>query len=275
MADTCCQAGKETFRLVRKCVDEIVTATTDEICAAIKDIFDDTRSIAEPAGALAVAGLKKYVTENGIEGQTLVAIDSGANVNFDRLRHIAERSEVGEKREAIFAVTIPERAGSFKTFCNAIGKRSITEFNYRYADQTDANIFVGVQLQEGDAERLAIVSTLEELGYPVVDMTDNEMAKVHVRHMVGGCALGIDDEVVYCFEFPERPGALLRFLQTLGQRWNISLFHYRNHGAAYGRVMVGLQVPSKERKLADEFLDELGYSYTKGADNEAYKAFLN
>ena len=269
------QAGKETFRLVRKCVDEIVTATTDEICAAIKDIFDDTRSIAEPAGALAIAGLKKYVTENGIEGQTLVAIDSGANVNFDRLRHIAERSEVGEKREAIFAVTIPERAGSFKTFCNAIGKRSITEFNYRYADQTDANIFVGVQLQEGDAERLAIVSTLEELGYPVVDMTDNEMAKVHVRHMVGGCALGIDDEVVYCFEFPERPGALLRFLQTLGQRWNISLFHYRNHGAAYGRVMVGLQVPSKERKLADEFLDELGYSYTKGADNEAYKAFLN
>jgi threonine dehydratase len=268
------QAGKETFRLVKTCVDEIITATTDEICAAIKDIFDDTRSIAEPAGALALAGLKKYVQENEIKGQTLVAIDSGANVNFDRLRHISERSEMGEKREGIFAVTIPERPGSFKTFCNAIGKRSITEFNYRYADQDEANIFVGVQLKNGDAERLAIVEMLKKLKYPIVDLTDNEMAKVHIRHMVGGSSPNIKNEVVYCFVFPERPGALLQFLQKLGQRWNISLFHYRNHGAAYGRAMVGLQVPPKERKLADEFLDELGYTYTKDRDNQAYKIFL-
>ncbi len=269
------QAGKETFRIVRTCVDEIVTSTTDEICAAIKDIFDDTRSIAEPAGALAVAGLKKYIEQKGVRGQTLIAIDSGSNVNFDRLRHISERSEMGEKREAIFAVTIPERPGSFKTFCKAIGRRSITEFNYRFADKDEANIFVGVQLKDGDAERLAIVEMLKKLDYPIVDMTDNEMAKVHVRHMVGGFAPGVKNEVIYCFVFPERPGALLQFLQKLGQRWNISLFHYRNHGAAYGRAMVGLQVPPKERKQADEFLNDLGYTFTKGDDNSAYQIFLN
>lgn len=268
------QAGKETFKVVRECVDGMITVSTDEICAAIKDIFNDTRSIAEPAGALAVAGLKKYVDESGVKDQTLLAIDSGANVNFDRLRHIAERAELGEKGEAILAVTIPEKPGSFKKFCAALGKRNITEFNYRYADDTDAHVFVGVQLREGDAERREIIDGLIAQEYPVVDMTDNEMAKLHVRHLMGGHAPATDNEVIFRFEFPERPGALMKFLQTLGQRWNISLFHYRNHGAAYGRVMVGFQVDAKEKKLAHEFFKKIGYPYKEETDNPAYQKFL-
>lgn len=268
------QAGKETFKIIRECADGILTVSTDEICAAIKDIFNDTRSIAEPAGALAVAGLKKYVEESGVRDQTLLAIDSGANVNFDRLRHIAERAELGEKGEAILAVTIPEKPGSFKQFCAALGKRNITEFNYRYADDTDAHVFVGVQLREGDAERKEIIDGLIESEYPVVDMTDNEMAKLHVRHQMGGHAPKGKNEVIFRFEFPERPGALMKFLQTLGQRWNISLFHYRNHGAAYGRVMVGFQVDAKEKKLAAEFFDKIGYPYKEETDNPAYQVFL-
>jgi len=268
------QAGKETFKIIRECVDEIITVSTDEICAAVKDIFNDTRSIAEPAGALATAGLKKYVERSGIKDQTLLSIDSGANVNFDRLRHIAERAELGEKGEAILAVTISEKPGSFKKFCGALGKRNITEFNYRYADDADAHIFVGVQLREGDAERREIIDTLVEKGYPVTDMTDNEMAKLHVRHLMGGHAPTGADEVIFRFEFPERPGALMKFLQTLGQRWNISLFHYRNHGAAYGRVMVGFQINKGEKKLANEFFDKIGYPYQDETDNPAYQTFL-
>lgn len=268
------QAGEETFKIIRECVDEIITVTTDEICAAVKDIFNDTRSIAEPAGALATAGIKKYIAREGISGQTLLSIDSGANVNFDRLRHIAERAELGEKGEAILGVTISEKPGSFKVFCEALGKRNITEFNYRYADDVDAHIFVGVQLREGDKELREIITGLTEKEYPVTDMTDNEMAKLHVRHLMGGHAPAGDDEVIFRFEFPERPGALMKFLQTLGQRWNISLFHYRNHGAAYGRVMVGFQVAKGERKLANEFFDKIGYPYKEETDNPAYKIFL-
>lgn len=269
------QAGKETFRIVKECVDEIVTVNTDEICGAIKDVFDDTRSIAEPAGALAVAGLKKYIETKRIRGKTLLAIDSGANVNFDRLRHISERSELGEKREAIIAATIPEEPGSFKKFCGDLGKRNITEFNYRYADEREAQVFVGVQLSDGDRERKKLVAELRRLKYAVVDLTDNEMAKLHIRHLVGGRAPEAQNEVVFRFEFPERPGALMKFLQTLGQLWNISLFHYRNHGAAYGRVMVGLQVPEQEKKLAEAYFKKIGYPFSDESDNQAYQIFLS
>ena len=253
-----------------------MTATTDEICAAIKDIFDDTRSIAEPAGALALAGLKKYVEENDCSGQTLLAIDSGANTNFDRLRYIAERTEIGEQREAILSVTIPERAGSFKKFCAALGRRNITEFNYRYSDDRDAQIFVGVSVAAGGGDRNELVAALQQLDYPVADFTDNEMAKLHIRHMVGGHRpAAIENELLYRFEFPERPGALMNFLTKLGNRWNISLFHYRNHGAAYGRVLVGLQATKAERKEIEAFLDQLAYPYNEESDNPAYKLFLS
>ncbi len=268
------QAGKETFRIVREYVDEIITVSTDEICAAIMDIFEDTRSIAEPAGALAVAGLKKHIGQQNIKNKTLVAIDSGANVNFDRLRHISERAELGEKREAIIAVTIPEQPGSFKDFCSALGKRNITEFNYRYAAKSDAKVFVGVQLSTGEPERDELLKQLHDSGYTALDMTGNELAKLHVRHLVGGPAPKVHCEVIFRFEFPERPGALMKFLQTLGQRWNISLFHYRNHGAAYGRVMVGLQVPDHELDKAKGYLDKLGYPYVEETDNPAYQLFL-
>lgn len=268
------QVGKETFRLAKQCVDDVLTVSTDEICAAIKDIFDDTRSIAEPAGALAVAGLKKYVKQKKISGKTLVAINSGANMNFDRLRHVSERAEIGEQREALFAVTIPERPGSFKTFCQTIGKRGITEFNYRYSDADDAQVFAGVQLRDGLNERHELIKKLKAKKYPVLDMTDNEMAKMHVRHLVGGHA-AIDDEVLYRFEFPERPGALLDFLTQIGTRWNISLFHYRNHGAAFGRVLVGLQIPKAERKQLRQYLDTLAYPYWEETDNPAYQLFLS
>lgn len=268
------QVGKEPFRLARHCVDEVICVTTDEICAAIMDIFDDTRSIAEPAGALAVAGLKRYVERDGISGQNLVAINSGANMNFDRLRHVAERAELGERREALLAVTIPERPGSFRTFCEALGNRGITEFNYRYSDRSEAHVFAGVQLQGGDEERHELLASLRAENYPVVDMTDNEMAKLHIRYMVGGHAAQVEHELLYRFEFPERPGALLRFLTHMGQGWNISLFHYRNHGADYGRVLVGIQVPPDDMSRFNAFLADVGYRYWDEQQNPAYGLFL-
>ncbi|HKJ08579.1 MAG TPA: threonine ammonia-lyase, biosynthetic, partial [Gammaproteobacteria bacterium] len=261
-------------RIAREHVDEVVLVSSDAICAAIKDIFDDTRSIVEPAGALAVAGVKAYVARTGIREQDMVAINSGANINFDRLRHVAERAELGERREALLAVTIPEQPGSFRRFCQALGRRSITEFNYRYSDAAQAHVFAGVELDDGDVEREGLMKELQALEYPVLDITDNEMAKLHVRHMVGGHAPGVEDEILYRFEFPERPGALLRFLTKMGGRWNISLFHYRNHGAAYGRVLVGIQVSPGERKRFREFLDALGYQYWDETGNPAYGLFL-
>ena len=268
------QAGKEPYRLARKFVDEIMLVSTDEICAATKDIFDDTRAMVEPAGALAVAAMKKYVEREGVTNECLIAINSGANINFDRLRHVAERAEIGERREALLAVTIPEKPGSFLKFCRTLGKRGITEFNYRYADANDAQVFAGVQLSGGDEEREELLDTLRRQDYAVVDMTDNEMAKTHIRFMVGGHASGIEDEVLYRFEFPERPGALLKFLSSMGKRWNISLFHYRNHGAAYGRVLVGIQVPPADRKGLHTSLDDLGYTWFEELDNPAYTLFL-
>ncbi|MBK5006601.1 biosynthetic [Pseudomonas sp. S60] len=268
------QIGQHTFDICRHHVDEVVTVSTDEICAAIKDIYDDTRSITEPAGALGVAGIKRYVEMYGVTGHTLVAIDSGANVNFDRLRHVAERAELGEKREAIIAVTIPERPGSFKAFCEAIGKRQITEFNYRKHTSDEAHIFVGVQTHPENDPRAALVQQLVDQGFPVTDLTDNELAKLHIRHMVGGHSAGASDEMVLRFEFPERPGALFNFLDKLGGRWNISMFHYRNHGAADGRVVAGLQVPEEERHLVPAALAKIGYPYWDETENPAYKLFL-
>jgi len=268
------QVGKEPWRIARQHVDEVILVSTDEICAATKDIFDDTRAMVEPAGALAVAAIKKYVARDALQGETLVAINSGANINFDRLRHVAERAELGERREALLAVTIPEQPGSFLRFCKTLGKRGITEFNYRYADASEAQVFAGVQLAGDDDERQAIIDMLRSEGYPVVDMTDNEMAKTHIRFMVGGHARGIAHEVLYRFEFPERPGALLKFLSSMGKGWNISLFHYRNHGAAYGRVLVGIQVPPEDKKRFRASLDDLGYMYFEEQDNPAYSLFL-
>ncbi len=269
------QVGVETFRIARKCVDEVLLVSTDEICAAIKDIYEDTRSIAEPAGALSVAGLKRYVERERIVDATLVAVDGGANVNFDRLRHIAERAELGERREALLAVTIPERPGSLREFCHAIGARSITEFNYRFADKGDAHIFVGVELRDVESDKKALIEGLTGRGYPVVDMTDNEMAKIHVRYMVGGRSGGAGGELLYRLNFPERPGALLRFLTHMGEHWNISLFHYRNHGADYGRVLIGVQVPDDESAAFQSFLAEIGYDYAEETGNPAYELFLS
>ena len=268
------QIGQYTFDICKDYVDEVITVSTDEICAAIKDIYDDTRSITEPAGALGVAGIKKYVETRNVTGQTLVAIDSGANVNFDRLRHVAERAELGEGREAIIAVTIPEKPGSFKAFCEAVGKRQITEFNYRYHTGREAHIFVGVQTHPENDPRSALIASLTGKGFPVLDLTENELAKLHIRHMVGGHAAKVSDEVVFRFEFPERPGALFNFLNKLGGRWNISMFHYRNHGAADGRVVAGLQVPADERHLVSAALEAIGYPYWDESDNPAYKLFL-
>jgi threonine dehydratase len=265
--------GEETFRVARETVDEMVLVSSDEICAAIRDIFDDTRGIAEPAGALAVAGLKRYVHEKAIVDQSLIAIESGANVNFDRLRHIAERAELGERREALLAVEIPERPGSFLSFCRALGRRQITEFNYRFADRERAQVFVGVELGGGDQERAELIARLEAKGLRVIDMTTNETAKLHIRFMVGGHAPGLENEQLIRFEFPERPGALLDFLSGLGKSWNISLFHYRNHGAAYGRVLMGIQAPAAERPVLFKQLDDLGYRYWEETDNPAYQLF--
>jgi threonine dehydratase len=268
------RVGTETFRICRELLDGMILVTTDEICAAIQDIFEDTRSIMEPAGALAVAGLKRYVAAGGVRDQTLVAINSGANVNFDRLRHIAERAAVGEEREALLAVEIPEVPGSFLRFCETIGRRSVTEFNYRFGDAARARIFVGVELRGGAPERRRIVADLTKAGYPVLDMSDDEMAKLHVRHMVGGLAAGLRDERLCRFEFPERPGALLDFLKAIGTRWNISLFHYRNHGSDYGRVLAGVQVPAAELGDFHAHLAELGYPWWDETANPAYRMFL-
>jgi len=268
------RVGTETFRLARLHVDEMVLATTDETCAAIQAIFEDTRSIAEPAGAIAVAGMRKWVERNGARGLNLVTINSGANMNFDRLRHVAERADLGAAREALFAVEIPERPGSFLRFCARLGRRSVTEFNYRYQDAVRAQIFVGVALGGGREERESLAAEIRAAGFAVVDMSDDEMAKLHVRYMVGGRAAGLADELLFRFEFPERPGALLRFLQAVGTRWNISLFHYRNHGSDYGRVLAGIQVPPPERGEFMAHLDELGFDFHEETDNPAYRMFL-
>lgn len=267
------QIGEETFRLLRELVDEVITVTTDEICAAIKDVYNDTRAICEPSGALGTAGLKKYVETYGVENQTLLSVQCGANIDFDRLRYISERTEIGEKREAVLAVTIDEKPGSFQLFCSALGRHGISEFNYRYSDAQQAHIFVGAQVSS-DEDRFQLVSELQSKGYEVADLTENEMAKLHIRHMVGGRAQQVTEEQVFRFEFPERPGALLGFLEQLGGRFNISMFHYRNHGSAFGRVLVGLQVPQQDRCELREFLDSLGFSYAEETDNPAYQFFL-
>jgi threonine dehydratase len=268
------RVGEETFRLARQYVDDVVLVSTDQICAAIQDIFEDTRAIAEPAGALAVAGIKSYVAREDLRDATLIAVQSGANMNFDRLRHVAERGDIGAQREALMAVEIPERPGSFLKFCEVLGSRNVTEFNYRYESAERAQIFVGLALSQGREEREAVLRSIADAGYPVVDMTDNEMAKLHVRYMVGGHARGIANELLFRFEFPERPGALLKFLRAVGSRWNISLFHYRNHGSDYGRVLAGIQVPSKERPELATHLEDLRYAFVEETNNPAYKVFL-
>jgi threonine dehydratase len=274
------RVGAETFRLCRALIDGVIRVDTDEICAAIKDVFEDTRTILEPAGALAIAGAKAYVERSGARGKKLVAIASGANTNFDRLRFVAERAEVGEHREAILAVTIPERPGSFKKFCAALGGRNITEFNYRIADTREAHVFVGIEVH-GRAETAKIVKSLKRHELKTLDLSDDEMAKLHLRHMVGGhapngvgTAKGVPGELLYRFEFPERPGALMRFLNSMRTDWNISLFHYRNQGADYGRVLVGMQVPRGEMRQFREFLATLGYPYVDESRNPAYRLFL-
>jgi threonine dehydratase len=269
------QIGQNTFKMIRPLVDDVITVSTDQICAAIKDTYDDTRAICEPAGAVSLAGLKNYVGEHGIEGKTLVAINCGANMNFDRLRHVSERAEIGEQREALLAVEIPERPGSFKQFCRLIGKRQITEFNYRYADSKTARVFAGIQLTKGDAEREQIIQHLEERGYRVEDMTENEVAKLHTRYMVGGHpGPGVDNELLFRFQFPEKPGALLSFLNEIGRNWNISLFHYRNHGSDYGRILMGIQVDKADHKEFRKFLNQLDFPHWEETDNKAYELFL-
>jgi threonine dehydratase len=276
------QVGEEPFRLARQFVDEMVLVDTDEICAAIKDVFEDTRVLLEPAGALAIAGVKAWVARRGVKGKTLVAVASGANTNFDRLRFVAEQAELGEHREAVLAVTIPERPGSFKKFCATLGARNITEFNYRIADSKDAHIFVGIEVHNRE-ETARIVRNLDRHGLRTLDLSDNEMAKAHVRHMVGGRAPWSGDaratraanELLYRFEFPERPGALVRFLDNMRSDWNISLFHYRNHGADYGKVLVGIQVPPHEMGEFRRFLARLGYPYAEETRNPAYRLFLD
>jgi len=268
------RVGDETFRLCQQYVDDIITVDTDHMCAAIQDIFEDTRSIVEPAGGLAVAGVKQYIADTGIRDRNLVAICCGANVNFDRLRHIAERAAIGEEKEMLLAVEIPEEPGSFRRFCEVLGRRAVTEFNYRYSDAARAHIFVGVELRRGRGERAELLGLLREAGYPVQDLSDNEMAKLHVRHMVGGRSAGVANERLFRFEFPERPGALLDFLNAIGTNWNISLFHYRNHGSDYGRVLAGIDVPQQDTAELEAHLAELGYAHWEESDNPAYRMFL-
>lgn len=267
------QVGEHTFALCQQYVDEMLVVDNDAICAAIKDVFEDTRSILEPAGALAIAGLKEYATREKLQGKTLIAIASGANMNFDRLRFVAERAEIGEKREAVLAVTIPERPGAFKRFCRLLGQRNITEFNYRYSNPNEAHIYVGVAVHD-PAETAKLVADLQAHELPTLDLTDNEVAKLHLRHLVGGHAPQAKNEVLFRFEFPEKPGALTKFLDTMGHNWNISLFHYRNHGADFGRVLVGMQVPPNEQTEFLAFLQALGYDYWDESENPAYKLFL-
>ena len=268
------RVGEEPFNICQRVCDEVILVNTDEICSAIQDIFEDTRSIVEPAGALSVAGIKKYVAREQVRGKRLVAVNCGANINFDRLRHVAERADLGGQREALFAVEIPEERGSFLRFCQALGQRSVTEFNYRYCSDAAARVFVGIGLSEGRKERDALLRELQGGGYDVIDMTDNEMAKLHVRFMVGGRAPGLSHERLLRFEFPERPGALLKFLQAIGGNWNISLFHYRNHGSDYGRVLAGVQVPPAESEDFLLHLRELKYNYSEETANPAYRMFL-
>ena len=269
------QIGKNTFGMLRHLIDDVITVSTDQICAAIKDTFEDTRAICEPAGAVSLAGLKKYVESQGLKKQTLIAINSGANMNFDRLRHVSERSELGEEREALLAVQIPEQPGSFKQFCKIIGKRQITEFNYRYADDNIARVFAGIQLTHGIAEKNDFIELLKSKNYPVVDMTDNEVAKLHTRYMVGGHPGGsVTNEVLFRFQFPEKPGALLNFLMKVGERWNISLFHYRNHGSNFGRILMGFQVDKDDHKAFRSFLSGLDIPHWDETDNSAYELFL-
>jgi threonine dehydratase len=267
------EVGKETFRLCRGLLDGVIRVSTDDICAAIKDVFEDTRAVLEPAGALAVAGVKAYCARGSARGRTLVAVASGANMNFDRLRFVSEEAELGEKREAVLAVTVPERPGSFRKFCAQVGARNITEFNYRYADAREAHVFVGVQVRDRK-ETARLVRRLRAMGLKTLDFTDNELAKLHVRHTVGGHAPAVDDEILYRFEFPERPGALMKFLAAMSRGWNISLFHYRNHGADYGRVLVGMQVPRRDQRKFRAFLARVGYPYRDETRNPAYKLFL-
>lgn len=269
------QVGKHTFAMLKNLADDAITVTTDQICAAIKDTFEDTRAICEPAGALSLAGLKKYADTHGLNGQTLIAINCGANMNFDRLRHVAERAEIGEDREALLAVQIPERPGSFKEFCQLIGKRSITEFNYRYSDHNQARVFAGIQLTKGNDEKNQVIEQLQTHGYSVVDMTQNEVAKLHTRYMVGGHpGGGVNNELLYRFQFPEKPAALLNFLMKMGKKWNISLFHYRNHGSNFGRILMGFQVEKADYKAFNVFLRSLNIPYWNETDNDAYQLFL-
>jgi threonine dehydratase len=267
------EVGEETFRLCQEYLDDIILVDTDDTCAAIKDVFEDTRSILEPAGALAIAGAKAYVEREQIEGQTLVAVACGANMNFDRLRFVAERAELGEHREAIFAVTIPETPGSLRKFGECMGRRSLTEFNYRIADEKIAHIFVGVQV-ENRADAAKMVETFEAQGLQTIDLTDDEFTKLHLRHMVGGRSPLAHNELLYRFEFPERPGALMKFVNSMSPNWNISVFHYRNNGSDYGRIVVGIQVPPNEMKEWQAFLDTLGYRYWDESQNPGYKLFL-
>jgi len=275
------QVGQHTFALARQVVDRMVTVDTDAICAAIKDVFEDTRSILEPAGALAVAGMKADVAQRGLQGRTLVAVACGANMNFDRLRFVAERTEIGEDREAMLAVEIPEEAGSLRRFCTLLGNRNLTEFSYRLADPSRAHIFVGVQTS-GSRDEAALIHDVRAAGFPCLDLSNNELAKLHLRHMVGGRmpasageAAGQGCELLYRFEFPERPGALMRFLSNMSRGWNISLFHYRNHGADYGRVLVGMEVPPAEQARFRTFLAEVGYPWVDETRNPAYRLFLS
>ncbi len=269
------RVGEETFRLAQKYVDEVLLVSTDEICAAIQDIFEDNRTIAEPAGALAVAGIKKYVAREDCRERTFISLNCGANMNFDRLRHVAERADIGAQREALFAVEIPEQPGSFLRFCRLLGRRGVTEFNYRYDDQKSARIFVGIALREGRREKEQLLQDFAADGYRVLDMSDNEMAKLHVRYMVGGHARGLANERLFRFEFPERPGALLRFLEAVGTQWNISLFHYRNHGSDYGRVLAGVQVTPEDAEEFARHLGELQYAYAEETKNPVYRMFLS
>jgi threonine dehydratase len=265
--------GKETFRLCQQVVDEIIIVDTDAICAAINDVFTDTRSILEPAGALALAGLKAYVEREKCKNQTLVAVACGANINFNRLRFVAERAEVGESKEAVFAVTIPEQRGSFKRFCELLGDRNVTEFNYRIADADKAHIFVGIATQKA-SDSATIAKSFTKSGFNTIDLTQDELAKSHLRHMVGGRSQLAKNELLYRFEFPEKPGALMKFLTSMAPNWNISLFHYRNHGADYGRILIGMQVPASDKKELKKFLAGLGYPHWDESDNPAYKLFL-
>ncbi len=267
------QAGEQPFRIAQQLVDEMICVTTDEICAAVKDIFDETRSIAEPAGALAVAGVKQYVAQNAIKNQCLIAINSGANTNFDRLRYMAERADLGEHKEALLAVTIPEKPGSFLAFCQLLDGHSVTEFNYRYFHATDARVFVGISISTASNQRHDLLQQFNQAGLSAIDMTENELAKEHIRYMVGGHRADTQYERVFSLEFPERPGALLDFLTALDGRWNISLFHYRNHGAAYGRVLIGMQLEQNDRVDFAACMDNLGYLYTEETENLAYTLF--